>query len=580
MSYFADPESIGYPQTAGSIERLFVEIWVNALQNKSSMLLGPPPFSVLSLLESLHQVAAYESLHPTTIQLKVRAAIACLARCAWIRLTYRNWNDLSRALEQASSAWTAATRALVVESITHLLSFFSTTRVSAHIEFILSLQVGEEQLAYSEITDLLADLLALGHSESFLYGFGRSVLLGTDVTAGSRPFLRDRIALLCDLGRPRQYSVAFKIRPASAWIPRTDKIFVGKHLKGIFTTVEPFKYAEGETGALVQVEAPDYKSAVGRASSFFLQHTRSLRLTNEIRKIEMVGDEFKFRCDQDSEERTIASATVKPYEPPPLTMGNALWLMPDNNGDARSALERALFWLAESRCLRGEAEFMMLWLALCALFCTDDVRKMVRPLARYRMAWLAGALAHWITDLVSQAYGRYKATVPDALARRFRFTERRELRTSTIVQAALTNASILSTIAGDSPLLLLRIKKFAALNNPAARATFLEDDSAELAILLPWYKSVRHGVAHLGTAATSSLELANRHLLEDVTIVFDHMAAAIIGEKCTSVHDIHQTTMTDFDSIMAQTFAEQCVLVTHARSAKCPRVVVPTSDAA
>lgn len=585
MAYLVRHEDLDEGPTS-LVERLFVEVWMNVLQSRTSMLLGPPPFSVLSLLESIRHALAEGSLRPSTIAYQLAIALDVLQRRAWIRSAYPDWHRLEAALTKALAAIAEAkakakakakTKArikratsfkAVVSCVNELLNYFSRTRVSSHVDFILELRDDQLPLVIDEVTDLLADLIAIGHSESFLFGWGGAVLLA-EKASRPRPPLADRFQRLHDLGQDRCFLVCFKVMTrGSSPIPGSDRLSVGRAVDDDFTDREPWTYNPGETGVSVEVSAPDYKAAVEEAMGTFARHIRSLTYDPKLQRVRPIADVFKIKCQDDGKELLIEAAAVKPYEPPPLIYGNATWRCRDTSPKVVPPLEQTLSWLDASRNLQGEAEFITLWLAQVSLFGTDNVASIVPQLARYRTTILAQLLAEWIGDYLGKALKFNRPAVPYPLAEQLMLRGKPEERLAPIVRAVRDKPNAFQSVTSQSPLLERRISELAGLCYPQERNLMVEQTEATLRTLLPWVRSIRNGVAHLSAASTTSLDLANQHLIEDVTLVYDAVTASALGQRATSIEEIHTATVNDFDALMESLLTEPCLSPLHIREGR------------
>jgi len=561
MAYFVRSHQLA--PSATLVQHVFADLWVNLLESRAPMALGPPPFSVCGLLEALRTGLGAGTLEPGTISRQTALALRGLRRHRWTRI-YPRWKELDKALAAVTRADDRATVTAAIGEIDDYLTFLNGSgRISSHVAFVLALPDGNYLEALQEIRDLISDLVAVGHSESFLYGWGRALLLSLDPSKPSLP-LAERFEALARGGTSRRFFVAFKARTAG-FLPHSDILSFGKGIFGAFATPPPWSYEPGERGVLAKIEAPDYKAAIEKALHAFNLYRDSLAFGSANRRIQVTADDFYVRCEDDATELSVSPDSVRPYEPPPLITGNAMWICDKTSPSLGPLLRQVLSWLAASRNVRGEAEFITLWLALVSLFQTDNVDRMIPALARYRLCLLIQLLAVWIADYLGKAYQLGWSAFTDELVNRLRLRDKRENRLQPILQFATIDPVALKPLAKASPLLDQRFAQLVSVCDPAMRRAVLRSEEEELRILLPWMRGVRHSVAHLGHASGTSLDLVNQHLREYVTIAFDQVTASAIKSRSDSVEAIHRTTVRDFNTLMEQTRKEACVSVLHVR---------------
>lgn len=562
MAYFLQSHQL--TPSATLVQHLFADLWVNLLESRAPMVLGPPPFSVCGLLEALRTGLGAGTLEPGTISRQTALALRGLRRHRWTRI-YPRWKDLDGALAAVTRADDRATVNAAIGEINDYLTFLNngSGRISSHVAFILALPDGKYLEALQEIRDLISDFVTVGHSESFLYGWGRALLLSLDPSKPPLP-LAERFEALAQGGRSRRFLVAFKAR-TPGFLPHSDILSFGKSIVGAFATSLPWSYEPGELGVLAKIEAPDYKAAIEKALHAFNLYRDSLAFRSANRRLQVTADDFHVRCEDDATELSVSSDSVRPYEPPPLINGNAMWVCDKTSPALGPLFRQVLSWLAASRNVRGEAEFITLWLALVSLFQTDNVDRMIPALARYRLCLLIQLLATWIADYLGKAYQLGWSALTVELVDRLHLRDKRENRLQPILQCATIDPGALKPLAEASPLLDQRLAQLASVCDPAMRRAVLRGEEEELRILLPWMRGVRHSVAHLGHASGTSLDLVNQYLREYVTIAFDQVTASALRSRIDSVEAIHHTTVRDFDNLMEQTRNEACVSVLHVR---------------
>lgn len=561
MAYFLQSHQL--TPSATQVQHLFADLWVNLLESRAPMALGPPPFSVCGLLDALRTGLGAGTLEPGTISRQTALALRALRRHRWTRI-YPCWNDLEKALAAVTHADDRATVNTAIGKIDDYLTFLNGSgRISSHIAFVLALPDSKYLEAFQEIHDLISDLVAVGHSESFLYGWGRALLLSLDPSKPPPP-LAERFEALAQAGTSRRFLVAFKACKGG-FLPHSDILSFGKGVFRAFATPPPWSYGPGELGVLAKIEAPDYKAAIEKALHAFELYRDSLAFSSALRRMQATGGDFYVRCEDDATELSVSGDSVRPYEPPPLIHGNAMWLCDKTSPAVGPLLRQVLSWLAASRNVRGEAEFITLWLALVSLFRTDDVDQIIPALARYRLCLLIQLLASWIADYLAKAYQLGWSALTSELVHRLKLRDRRENRLQHIVQLATVDRGALKPLADASPLLDQRFARLASVCDPAMRRAVLRGEEEELRILLPWMRGVRHSVAHLGHASGTSLDLVNQHLREYVTIAFDQVTASAVTYRVDSVEAIHRATVRDFNNLMEQTCAEACASVLHVR---------------
>lgn len=98
-----------------------------------------------------------------------------------------------------------------------------------------------------------------------------------------------------------------------------------------------------------------------------------------------------------------------------------------------------------------------------------------------------------------------------------------------------------------------------------ARDRVLRRLEGELHVLLPWVRTLRHSIAHLGSASFTGLDLVNQHLREYVTLCYDQLAASALKGEIASVADVHSETSKHFDAIVDKVLMEPCLSVLHVR---------------
>jgi len=564
MAYFIRKEKHDGEKTALGL-CLFVELWMNVLQSKTPMLLGPTPFSSLSFLESIRHTLNDGQLEFGTIKKQIRTALNITQQLAWIRTEYPNWEILKDTLTimLTKLELNDNKRDDAIVQLDELLDFFSRTRVSSHLDFILQVDQNKLSLIKDELTDFISDLIALGHSESFLYSWGLGVLC-----SNSNCSLLDRLQRFRQLGQKKDFDVFFKMRPNRVWVPNTDTIFTGRGdaLRN-YTDLPPWEYNKGEGGVLVNVVAPDYKAAIELAVDMYNQHIANLIFSSRKKKIILLTDEFRILNRTDEDELHILADDVKPYEPPLLTQGSAAWKFKKTSPEIASVLEQTSRWLASSYKLNGESRFITLWLALVSLFNSDDLKFIVPKLARYRLLLYPQVLAYWIVDYLGKAFDLGWTALSSEIIDRLKLEGRIEERIAPLVQTVRMDFSLLDPLVTQSPLLKLRLSELVNLCSKSQRSMIVSTVEENLQTLLPWVQSIRHSVAHFGSSSTTSLELANQHLSEDISLVYDQVATSALRERPEpiSINDIHIDTMKEFDTTMESVLEEPCVSILHVR---------------
>lgn len=569
MPYFVHPADLDDTHSpVRPVERLFVETWMNSLQSRTPAVLSPPPFSILGLLENIRQFVHAGTLKAPTAAQIIATVLNAATNLLWLPRSYAKWDDLLNSLRLVQRDWSAICRQHLVSEIEQLQTTLGTSRVEAHASFIYALQHDDLDLVYNETLDLLSDLIGLGHSESFLYGWGRAVLLGGDPAAAVMS-LTERLQQVFILGQRQTFVVLMKISPNVRVIP-SDRIRSGRNLAKKFKT-SPLTFSTGENGLTVTVTAADPKAAVSDAVLTAERYLQALRLIRGVSTVTINAAACSVLCSNTGEESLVDGDTVRPYEAPRLTMTNAITRLATQ--PTRASLERALYWFAESQRLSGDSEFLSLWLALCALFDSDRVTAMVRPMARYAAAWQTEAVANWIQDFL-----RLATSVQNEDRRLSRSSSQRHITapstTREAVRRAITEPRKMADLALHSPLLLLRIEKVRAMASHTTRDILIVTMTNDLQVLLPWFQSIRHAVAHLGSAALPAVELANRRLAEFVATTLDEMTAAAFAEGCRTVSEIHSNTHRDFAANTDALFSESCFCRTHVRLGKC--IVAPS----
>jgi hypothetical protein len=477
---------------------------------------------------------------------------------------YADWSSLCSGLASAIAKPGKATFTSAADAICQLLDGVSETRVSSHIDFILTLSDAERPVAVLEVADLLADLIALGHSESFLYGYGRSLFLPAAPVTEPVLDVHQRIQRLHALGRRREFSVSFKAS-APAFIPHSDRVVAGKGVASLFTTLPVWEYLPGETGVLVKVSAPDYKAAIRWAADAFVEHVRSLSHSSALARVKGHFDQFKVKCHSDDSELVVSAGTLREYEPPPLIEGNAIWLCRQKTPAIAQRLEQARFWLLQAGVASGPAQFLDGWLALISLFESEDPVRIARLLARYRLLNKVHLLASWCADYL----GKLAQIQPEALSKAtiaaLRLRRPLPERLMPLTQSAMAWDAHASAAAAAGPLIAARLREVNWLSSGERRLRLVEHSEREAQALLPWAKTLRHSVAHFGFASATSLDLANQWLLEDVANVFDQVAATALAGHHTAVATIHAEIDQAFENLLEATLQEPCLSVLHAR---------------
>jgi hypothetical protein len=560
MPYFLNDAALGdapvYP-----VHQLFAELWLNILESRSPMALGPLPCSLISLLLCVRDALGAQRLRTPTILKQVHIAATMMRRLSWVRTAYPASADLAQALDSLLNGARPVNTAAASRALNAVLAFFADSRVSSHVEHILQLPESDIALAAEETRDLAADLISLGHSESFLYGWGRAIILG-DNTSPTPP-LQERLARFAELGHTHRFLIAFRVA-GKGFLPHSHALVFGKGIYKDFDSPPSWSYEPGDTGALASVEAMDYKAAIEKALLEFDVYRNSLAFSKRVRQIRHVEDSIFVRCQDDKTELVVDPTSVRPYEPPPLLQGNSLWLCRSVSPRVVPALQQSLYWLSTSRDLHGEAEFLALWLALVALFETDDVDSIVLPLARYRLATYLQLLVNWIADYLGKARQMRWSGLTGPTSRKLCLDSKREQRLQPIAQATFNQDPCLTPLK-HRPLLRYRLEALAQISDATMRAHVLELFENELRVILPWVKSMRDSVAHLASTPLTMLDLTNQRLREDVTIAFDQVASSALVQKAKTLRALHAATVKGFDKIIEAVLAEPCLSPLHVR---------------
>jgi hypothetical protein len=286
-------------------QQLFAESWLNLLESKVPMSIGPHPFSVLSLLESIRAVLA-AGARPNTVSIQVGIAAALIDARAWLKSLYPNVAALLSALTALSTKATPRRGQDLTAAIDQLFEFVADRRISSHVDFILSLGKGQALVAVEEVEDLIADLISIGHSQSFLFGWGRGVLLPG---ASTEAPIADRVKKFQLLGKSRKFLISFRVRRVGI-LPRTDILSLGKAVRTKFKTPDT-AYAPGETSALVKIEAPDYKTAIEKATNYFRTYRDSLWYEKRLYRLDLTSSDFLVRCEDDDTEMSVPPDKVR-----------------------------------------------------------------------------------------------------------------------------------------------------------------------------------------------------------------------------------------------------------------------------
>lgn len=558
MPFFLRSEDLG---AATLNQRLFAESWLNLLESKVPMSIGPQPFSVLSLLESIRVFLT--AGRASNVSAPVRTAIELIEARAWLKSSYPDVDALLRTLIAVAEKSTSRRVQEGIAAIDQLFYFIADRRVSSHVDFILSPE-HHQTLVAAELEDLIADLIAIGHSESFLYGWGRGVLLPRTPKV-ELPAIADRLDQFRLLGRLRKFIVLFKVRRIG-FLPHSDVLVFGKGVgRKEFKKTELLHFDPGETGAMARIEAPDYKAAIEKAINCFRAYREALAYEKKTQRLDLTSDEFVVRCEDDDTEISVPADAVRSYEPPALINGNAVWLCKTQSSSVAKTLEQVLYWLGSSRRVTGESEFICLWLALVSLFQSERVDYIASVVARCRLALMIQLLARWIADYLSKSYQLSKGGLAPADASRLRLGSPLHERLALVIADAADKNGALHRLGTLSPFLLQRVQLLHALCDKNQRDWIVRRLELELHVLLPWAKTIRNGVAHLGSTSFTGLDLINHHLREYVTLCYDQLAASAIQNSLLSVADIHAETIRDFDAIVEKVLMEPCVSVLHVR---------------
>ncbi len=562
MPFFIRPEDLDTLRPT-QVQRLFAEQWLSTLESKVPMSIGPRPLSTLSLLESVRTTLVEGQLRPNTMSTQAEVAVAFVRARPWLRMTYQDTAIVIDALSAVSSVCNRQNARKAIDAIDQLFDALAARRVSSHVEFILSL--GEQQLeaASDEVGDLIADLVALGHSESFLYGWGKSVILGQTPETSERSF-QERLAQFAELGKSRDFKVVFKHSKVGV-LPHSDVLWFVKDAMRDFKSLPQLVLGEAEQAGLAKIRALDYKAAIAATEDSFFRYRESLAHSNRIERLALIRTEFAVRCEDDETELLVSADALRDYQPPTLIHGNTVWRVREHAPSVAAALERVLYWLAVSRRSRGEAEFVGLWLALVSLFQSEDTNHIAATIARCRVASLVQLHARWIAEYLGKAHrlGWQRLTVGDV--RRFGLNRRLEHRLRPILEAAASDSGAFDRLGAARPYLFRRVQALRALCSKASRDRIVSGIESELRALLPWAKTVRHGVAHLGVTSITGLDLINHHLRDCVTQTYDCVAARALQGPISTVGEAHREFSRDFDVLVGHVLAEPCLSLLHVR---------------
>jgi hypothetical protein len=547
MPFFIRSEDLGTSHPT-QVQRLFAEYWLGVLESRVPMSIGPQPLSVLSLLESVSTALTEGHLRPSTLSTQVQTAITLVQSRSWLRSNYSGIATLLDALSSVRLNSSRHNTQGAIDAIGHLFDTLGSKRVSSHVDFIMAF--GERQLSAAsvELGDLITDLISLGHSESFLYGWGRALILAQTPDA-SLSSLEERLAKFRDLGKLRQFQVVFKIRKVGT-LPHSDVLWFNKGAMRDFKCLAPLTLVQGEQAVLARICAPDYKAAIATAEDCFFRYRDSLAYSRKAERLGLIRAEFAVRCDDDNTELLIPADTLRDYEPGGLIHGNAIWRFRDRAPSVAASLEQVLYWLGVSRRSRGESEFISLWLALVSLFQSEDTNYITAVVARYKVAFLIQLHAQWIAEYLGKAHRLGWRGLTSGDVHRFGLFRPIEQRLVPIAKAAAANVGAFDRISATRPYLFQRVQALRALCVRPFRERVVSRIEAELRAVLPWARTVRHGVAHLGSASITGLDLINHHLRDHVT-------------QIGSVGDAHHEFRRDFDSLVDQVLVEPCLSLLH-----------------
>jgi hypothetical protein len=200
-----------------------------------------------------------------------------------------------------------------------------------------------------------------------------------------------------------------------------------------------------------------------------------------------------------------------------------------------------------------------------SIFETDNVEKIAPILARYRVALRAEKLVHWIAEYLTTAWNLGWSAIPRSVADRLKLGAKFTERLAPVISEVRSQSDYLEVIGRQSPLLAMRVSELADLLCPIRRCRTVQSSEKDLRTILPWVHSVRHSVAHLGVASTTSWESLNQHLGEDVSLVYDQVMASALRNTSISISEIHSATLKEFDPLMESVLTEPCISVLHVR---------------
>src|SRR5712692_2176094 len=139
MPFFLRVEDLGTPRPR-QVQLLFAEYWLSVLESRVPMSIGPYPFSVLSLLESIRSVLVEGQLRSGAVSTQARTATSLIRIRPWLRSAYPNTDVLLKVLSALTQEANDRNIQGSINAIDQLFQFLAGTRVSSHVEFILSRQ--------------------------------------------------------------------------------------------------------------------------------------------------------------------------------------------------------------------------------------------------------------------------------------------------------------------------------------------------------------------------------------------------------------------------------------------------------
>jgi len=296
-----------------------------------------------------------------------------------------------------------------------------------------------------------------------------------------------------------------------------------------------------------------------------MRYRNSLAYSRKVERLDLTGGNFAVRCDDDDTEIALPTEAVRPYEPPPLIYGNAVWICRTRSPAIVKVLEQVLYWLGASRGATGESEFLSLWLGLVSLHQSESVDYIAAVVTRCRVALMIQLLSRWIAEYLRNAYQLNWSALTPADVKRFRLDRALEQRLAPVASAAASRRGAFDRLGAASPFLFRRIQLLTALCEKETRDRILRRLEGELHVLLPWVRTVRHGVAHLGSASFTGMDLVNQHLREYLTLCYDQLAASALRSEIRSVAEAHSETTMNFDAIVDKVLREPCLSVLHVR---------------